>query len=188
MVKKISILILVLFVLVTGYISFRKLNYWNRSVMIFKYDNSVQSFRGRGGRNFGESRGMEGVARRPEFREGMQRPGGSNMPDSLRRIMDGRGQRNFSRMRPGTDSIGVTTRSGRDAGFFERGEVPGGFRGRGGNEGRDFRRGNAVNLNMVIYYLAVFALFTLIIIFLEKGYRLIFKQKKLTQENRDLII
>ena len=89
MVKKVVIIILVLVVLVTGYISFRKLNYWDRSVMIFKYDSSVQSFRGRGGRGFGEFDGREGAARRPEFREGMPRPGGMNIPDSRQRP-DGR--------------------------------------------------------------------------------------------------
>jgi len=65
-----------------------------------------------------------------------------------------------------------------------RGDFGGGARGRGGFNGR----GNNINLDMVLYYLAVFALFTLIMIYLEKGYRLIFKQKKLTQENSDLII
>jgi len=115
MVKKTGIIILVLIVLVTGYISFRKLNYWDRSVMIFKYDSSVQSFRGRGGRGFGEFEGREGVARRqefgegvarrPEFRQGMPQPGGMNIPDSLRRRPDGRGERNFNRQRPGADSL-----------------------------------------------------------------------------------
>jgi hypothetical protein len=188
MVKKTGTIILVLIVLVTGFISFRKLNYWDRSIMIFKYDSSVQSFRGRGGRAFGEPGGREGFARRPEFREGMQRPGRPNLPDSLRRTMDGRGQRNFSRIRPGADSIGVIPGSGRDNSSFGRGEVPGGFRGRGGNEGRNFGRGKVINLNMVIYYLAVLSLFTLIMIYLEKCYCIIFKQKKLTQENSDLII
>jgi hypothetical protein len=187
MVKKISILLLVAVVLTTGYISFRKLNYWDRSVMIFKFNSSEQSLRGRGGRGFGEFEGRESGGRRPEFREGMQRPEGRNIPDSLRRGSVGRGQRNFNRIRSGTDSL-AAGRQVRDATFSARGDF--GERVRGGdiNQGRDFRRGKAVNLNLVIYYLAVFALFTLIMVYLEKGYRLIFKKKNKIQENSDLII
>jgi hypothetical protein len=183
MVKKTAIIILIIIVLVTGYISFRKLNYWDRSVMIFKYDSSAQFFRGRGGRGFGEFEGRMGVERRPDFREGMPRPGGMNIPDSLMRRTEGRRERNFNRPRPGTDSL-ATRRIARGRDFPVRGDFGGGGRVRGGLN----RRGNSVNLSMVWNYLAVFALFTLIMIYLEKGYRLIFKHKKLTQENRDLII
>lgn len=187
MVKRISIILVVIVVLITGYISLRKLNYWERSVMILKVNSSQQSFQGRGGRGFGDFEEREGGARRPEFREGMQRPEGRNIPDTLSRRSDGRGQRNFNRMRIGTDSL-ATGRQVRDTTFSARGEF--GERMRGGdiNRGRDFRRGKAVNLNLVIYYLAVFALFTLIMVYLEKGYRLIFKKKNNLQVNSDLII
>jgi hypothetical protein len=187
MVKKISILLLVAVVLTTGYISFRKLNYWDRSVMIFKFNSSEQSLRGRGGRGFGEFEGRESGGRRPEFREGMQRPEGRNIPDSIRRRFEGRGQRDFNRMRSGSDSL-ASNRIRRDTTFSARGEFDGRMRGGDRNEGRDFRRGKAVNLNLVIYYLAVFALFTLIMVYLEKGYRLIFRRKNKIQENSDLII
>jgi hypothetical protein len=186
MIKKISIILFVLAILVTGYLSFRKLNYWDRSVMIFKYDSSQPFNRGRGGRGFGEFEGREGLAR-PEFREGIQRPENMNIPDSLRQRMAGRGQRNFNRMRPGNDSLN-TVRRDRNPEFSEGGGFPGGTRGQEGRGGRDFRRGSTVNLDMVLFYLGVFALFTLITVYIEKGYRLIFKQKKLTQENSDLII
>lgn len=187
MVKRIFILLIVAVVLTTGYISFRKLNYWDRSVMIFKMDSSQQSFQGRGGRGSGEFEGREPGGRRPEFREGMQRPEGRNITDSLRRRSDGRGQRNFNRMRGGTDSLATRSQL-RDTTFSARGDF--GERMRGGdiNRGRDFRRGKAVNLNLVIYYLAVFALFTLIMVYLEKGYRLIFKKKNKFQENSELVI
>jgi hypothetical protein len=187
MVKRISILLLVSIVLITGYISLRKLNYWDRSVMIFKINSSEQSFQGRGGRGFGESEGREPGGRHPEFREGMQRPEGMNFPDSLRRRSEGRGQRNFNRMRTGPDSL-ASTRIARDTTFSARGDFGGRPRGMDRNEGRDFRRGKAVNLNLVGYYLAVFALFALIMVYLEKGYRLIFKNKNKFQENSDLII
>lgn len=187
MVKKISIFILVAIVLTTGYLSFRKLNYWDRSVMIFKINSSEQSFQGRSGRDFGEFEGREPGGRRPEFREGLQRPEGRNMPDSLRRRSDGRGQRNFNRMGNSTDSLASSSIT-RDNSFSSRGEFSGRPRGIDRNEGRDFRRGKTVNLNLVIYYLAVFALFTLIMVYLEKGYRLIFKKKNKLQENSDLII
>jgi len=56
------------------------------------------------------------------------------------------------------------------------------------NRGRDSHKGNTINLDKVLSYLAVLALFTLIIIYLEKAYWLLFKKKNYTQENRDLII
>lgn len=187
MVKRISILLLVAVVLITGYFSFRKLNYWERSVMIFKMNSSSQSFQGRGGRGFSESEGRETDGRRPEFRDGMQRPGRMNMPDSLGRRSEGRGQRNFNRIPGGPDSFS-SRRPVRDTTFSSRGEFGGRMRGGDMNGGRDFRRGKTVNLNLVIYYLAVFALCTLIMVYIEKGYRLIFRKKNKLQENSDLII
>jgi hypothetical protein len=76
----------------------------------------------------------------------------------------------------GPDSTGVTGNI-RDTVFSARGEF--GDRRRGGerNGGRDFRRGSTVNLNLVIYYLAVFAFFTLLAVYIEKFYRLIFRKK-----------
>jgi hypothetical protein len=187
MVKKISILLLVAGVLTTGYLSFRKLNYWNRSVMIFKINSSEQSFPGRGGRGFGEFERRESGEGRPEFRESMQRPGRMNIPDSLRRRSEGRAQRNYNRMGNAPDSLAFR-RMTTDTTFSARGGFGGRMRGGDMNGGRDFRRGKTVNLNLVIYYLAVFALFTLIMVYLEKGYRLIFKKENKLQENSDLII
>lgn len=184
MIKKISIVLLVSAILVAGYFSLRKLNYWDRTVMIFKYDSSVQSFEGRGRRGF---EGREGGIRLPELREGLQRPAGRDIPDSLRGRFEGRGQRNFNRMRTGPDSL-ISSRMGRDTTFSARGDFGGRIRGQDGNEGRDFRRGKTINLNLVIYYLAVFALFTLIMVYLEKAYRMIFRKKSKLQENSDLII
>lgn len=186
MVKKISLVLIALAILVTGYLSFKRLNYWDRSVMIFKYDSSQPFNRGRGGRGFGEFEGRAGEAR-PEFREGMQRPAGVNIPDSIRQRFEGRGQRNLNRMRPGSDSLNVI-RGERNPEFSERGGFPGGTRGQARTGGHDFRGGSNINLKTVLYFLGVFALFTLITVYIEKGYRLIFKQKKLTQENSDLII
>ena len=176
MVKRILVLIFVAVVIITGYISLRKLNYWDRSVMIFKIDSSEQSFQGRGGRGFGEFEAREAGAGRPEFREGMQRPGRMNMPDSLRRRPDGRRQQNFNRMGNPTDSL-TFRRTTRDTTFAARGDF--GDRRRGGemDRGRDFRRGSTVNLNLVVYYLAVFAFFTLLVVYVEKFYRLIFRKK-----------
>jgi hypothetical protein len=185
MVKKTGIILFVLAILVTGYLSFKKLNYWDRSVMIFKYDSSQPFNRGRGGRVYGEFEGRG--AARPELREGMQRPGGMNMPDSVRQRMAGRGQRSFNIITTSGDSLNLT-RAERNTEFSERGGFAGGVRGQERNGGRDSRRGKTVNLNMVIYYLGSFALFTLMTVYFEKGYRMIFKQKKLTQANSELII
>jgi hypothetical protein len=178
MVKKISIVVFVITVLAAGYFSLKKLNYLERSAAIFKFDSSSQSFEGRGGR---------GRDMYPGSRERLPQEGRISIPDSLRgrrnlRSPGGSGadsfrpqNSDFTRMR--RDTI---NNAGND--FGGRNRRPEGFGGHGD------RRGKTINLNMVAYYLGVFALFTLIVVYIEKGYRLIFKNKKLIQEESDLII
>ena len=136
MVRKISFALLALAILVTGVIAFRKLNYWESSVWIFKL-NSGQLTEGRIGHDQGDGRGHGGFRdqRRREF------------------------PREFSE------------RSGRiptDEGFRQRGG-----RGRG-----EFRGGKKINLGNVLWYLAVFASFTVAAIYTDKCLRLIRKSKK----------
>jgi hypothetical protein len=177
MVKKIGIIVFVIAVVAVGYISLKKLNYLERSFAIFKLDSSSQVFEGRGGRGFGEQNGGGHAGMRSGLREGGERSGRINVPDSVRRNFQNYDQRNIGREANRRDTV-----------FIGRGEFNGRPGGHEGFEGRGDRRGSTINLKMVGYYLAVFALFTLIVVYIEKGYRLIFKSKTLTQENSDLII
>jgi hypothetical protein len=176
MIKKISTIILVLAVLIAGYISMSKLNFLERSALIFKFNSSEQSFRGRGGRGFSNFEGREGFERRPEFREGIQRPERMNIPDSIRGRFEGRGQRPVMRERNVPDSL-TSGRLGNNSRFSARGPAEGRMRSEGRGRGRDFRGGSSVYLKTVLYYLAVFAFFTVIVIYLEKAFCLIFKRK-----------
>jgi hypothetical protein len=178
MVKKAGIVMLVIVILAAGYVSFKKLSYLERSIAIFKLESPSQSFEGRDGRN-------ENF--RPGFREGMQNQGRTNMRDSLRAREDIRGQRgagrdfyksenrDFNRLRRDTINSAGERFGGRMRG-------PDGFGGHGD------RRGKTINLNMVGYYLAVFAFFTLIVVYIEKGYCMVFKRKNRIAEDSDLII
>jgi hypothetical protein len=177
MVKKIGIIVFVLALIAAGYISLKKLNYLERSIAIFKLDSSSQTFEGRGGRGTGEQNGGRPAGMRQGFHEGGERSGRMNVPDSVRRRLQNYDQRNSGRELNRRDTV-----------LMGRGEFNGRPGGYEGFERRGDRRGNTINLKMVGYYLGVFALFTLITVYIEKGYRLIFKRKKLTQENSELII
>jgi hypothetical protein len=176
MVKKISILIIVTAILVTGYISLKKLNYWERTVLIFKLNSSGQSFEGRRGGGFGESDRREGFERRPGVGEGTHRDERMNISDSARVRFEGRGQRFDRRGRSGADSL-RTGRFERDTTFSARGSFDGRMRDSGRSDGRDFRGRNSINLNNVLYFLAVFAFFTVIAVYLEKVFCLITRKK-----------
>ena len=81
MVKKISYILIAVAIAVAGFIGLKKLNYWERSVWIFKLDNKTQSFEGRGGRGGGDSFGRPGQ-RSPH---GFEREGVREMPLGDRR-------------------------------------------------------------------------------------------------------
>jgi hypothetical protein len=175
MVKKISYAIIAVAILITGYIGFNKLNYWERSFWIFNSSGTNQRFEGRMGRGRvgfegrGELRGREGFARpqmreipdsvRARFEEGRRGQGmrNRNMPDSLRQQF------------PQND----INRSGRipAEGAFRNGEG----RGRG-----EFQGGKKIRLTNVWWFLAVFAAFTLIVIYIDKAYSLIRKRRQIS--------
>jgi hypothetical protein len=153
MVKKISFLILSVAILVIGIIAFSKLSYWDRSVRIFSF-SSAAPFEGRMGRGpgGGEFEGRERSGGRegrpiPEMRE-------RNIPDSLRQQF---GTRDGERMGRGPFEGGI--RNGESRG---RGEFPG---------------SKKINLRNVVWFLAVFASFTVVAIYLDKTYCLIRKRK-----------
>jgi len=152
MVKKISYAIIAVAILVTGYIGFNKLNYWEKSVWIFNSSGTNQHFEGRMGRGRGEIPD----SLRVRFEAGRRGQGmrSRNIPDSLRAQFSQNGG----------------TRSGRfpaEAGFRN-----GDGRGRG-----EFQDGKKIRLTNVWWFLAVFAAFTVVVIYLDKAYCLIRKRR-----------
>lgn len=151
MVKKISFLILSLAIVVIGVIAFSKLSYWERSVRIFGY-SSEASFDGRIGRGSGE-RGENGERGRFDRQgrpgEEFGRPEVRQMPDSLRQqFRQGNGER------------------------MERGRIEGGIRNGEGHGRGEFSGGKKINLRNVQWFLAVFALFTVAALYIDKGIKL----------------
>ena len=156
MAKQISFLILSVAILITGIIAFSKLSYYDRSTRILKY-NSSTIFEGRMGRG---PYGREGHYRnevrdlsdrkRADFEttESRRGPGirGSNIPDSLRQQF--------------------RTRDGERMG---RGSFEGGIRREEGRGRGEFTTGGKISIRNVKWFLAVFAAFTVIAIYLDKA-------------------
>jgi len=172
MVRKTSSAILSLAIIVTGIIAFRKLNYWESSVWIFKLHPKQHNEAG-----FKQAivRGQEinneqNLDKRPErdqrqgrgkgYGRGMGRERGHEVLREEKRAQrpeeTGRQQRSFERI---SSEEAVRNRAGR---------------GRGNLSG-----GKKINLRNVLWYLAVFASFTVFTIFIDKGFRLIFNGKKI---------
>jgi hypothetical protein len=151
MIRNISFLVLSIAIVVAGYIGVSKLQYLERSVRIFNVRSTVRHFDSRMGR------GLEGLNRHgrieipygagSEFEDNRIQPGLSerNRPDSL--------QHRFRRSESDRVEVALTGRR------FDNGD----------RHGRDgFRNGKKINLGNVIWFLAVFASFTVIAIYLEK--------------------
>lgn len=188
MVRKISFTILALAILVTGVIAFRKLNYWESSVWIFKL-NSGQVTEERSGHGQGYGRGHGGFwdeksPERTEGIEGQPRTGErfeglpmSELPDSIGERFAGRGRVSGLRDRNFPDSL--KQELPRD--FRERSDRFTSDEGLSSCDGRgrgDFRGGKKINLGNVVWYLAAFASFTIVAIHSDKALKLIRKRKK----------
>jgi len=173
MVRKISLIIFSAAILFAGFTGAKRLRYWERSVWIFKISEQQDRFDRRGGGNYGrpeESRNdgerdrsarFEGERERSdrqrpvvfrdsiraefELRERSIRQPGRNEPDSLRHQL----------------RVGVIEPT--ETGSFERGRADRDQHGRGGFRGR-----KKVSLRNVGWFLAVFASFTVIIIYQDK--------------------
>jgi hypothetical protein len=154
MIKKISFLILSVAILLTGIIAFSKLGYWDRSVRIFSYSSDAQ-FAGRNGSGPGgrEEFGEGGRFSEREERSGFGR-GNRNIPDSIIQKLEP----------PHKERMGT--------GSFKRGLKYGEGHGRG-----EFQGGKKINLRNVLWFLAVFASFTVASLYADKGINLIRKRK-----------
>lgn len=150
MVKKIATLLLSVSLVAIGLMALNRLSYWERSVWIFKM-NDQQNF---GRRGFDRGRpNLEGRENR-ERTARFVRPEIENLPDSVIRQR----AENFRREREG---------SFRGRGF------EGERRGRG-----DFRRGKNVQLSKVSWFLAASALFTVVTIYIDKGFYSLRRKRK----------
>ncbi len=174
MVKKVSFLLFSVAIVITGYIAFSKLNYWERSVRVFSNKSQAGRFERR---NPGRVLTYEG---RGEIRDPGRpgRPGMNGIPDSLRRRFEpGQSQREF-RGRNVPDSLERTRIQRSESGRFDGSA----FDRRTGNEARyrrgDFRGGKKINLRNIIWFLAVFASFTAITIYFDKLVRFLSKNLK----------
>lgn len=158
MFRKISTIILMVAIVVTGVLAFVSLHYGANSARIFQINSNQQNFRdGRGGFDRHE-RGErpDGVTRDFEFREK------GNLPDSLRsKFTD---ERNFKTL---PDSVRQQMR--REDFRGDHGSFRGGHGG--DRRGGDFRQGSSVNLGKASGFLAAFALFTLITIGIDRGFK-----------------
>ena len=175
MIRKISFLLLSIGIVVVGYIAFRELSYWERSVRIFKYDPDT-AFQGRGGR------GHEG---RSNFRgrSGFERPGGRDqgfersvireLPDSIRQRLEARREGVRERGRNIPDSLRRDFGGNRmERAFYERERRGGDRHGRGG-----LPDGRKMNLRNVYWFLAVFSLFTVVVIYVDTAICLMKKKQ-----------
>lgn len=153
MFRKISTIVLMVAIVVTGVLAFVSLHYRENSARIFQINNEQQNFRDGRGEFEGRDRSEKpnGENRDFEFRE---RP---DLPDSLRNKFTDK--RNFEAL---PDSVRQQMRREDFRGDH------GSFRG---DHGGDFRKGGSVNLGKASGFLAVFALFTLITIGIDRGFK-----------------
>lgn len=180
MAKKISFIGLSVAILICGYFALIRLNYWERSTRIFKLRNSGQSFygraeRGRGGfQGTGVAEGRSGFNGQEGYRGRYEGFEIRQLPDSVRAKFEARERLQGMRSRNFPDSLrrqgGGREFSGR--GQFEMGRRDGHGRGREG-----FSGDRKIYLANVQWFLAVFASFTVIVIFIDKAFHLIRKRK-----------
>jgi len=162
MVKKISYIIISVAIVVAGYIALEKLNFWERSVWIFKTSSSQLPFEGRSGRGRDAFDGRPVPGNRPEFnrQEGryqrFERGGRREIPDSIRQQLRS-SDRGEMRVRQQS----------------ERFESEDGRHGRG-----EFQRGKKVYLKNVIWFTLAFSFFTLIVLYLDRAYCFVINHTK----------
>jgi hypothetical protein len=161
MIKRIGFIVFATVILVAGCFAFNKLGYWERSVRIFKIKNQDQLFEGREGDRFDRHTNRE-------------------FPDSIRaNFGTERGER-FSRNRNVPDSLRQQFRGNSD-GRTDRGSIEGGIRNGDRHDRGDLRGGKKISLGNVFLFLAVFASFTVIVIYADKAISSFRKRKNSKQ-------
>ena len=150
MVKKISYLIIAVIVLFAGCIAFITLNYWERSIRIFSINDQDQFFEGRMGRSHNG------------FRESLEKPDGSG----------GELERHEEFTEDYEQQIG------NEEGFMESSQLEGRTRNLEGHDREEFSGSKKINFRNVKWFLAVFASFAVLAIYLDKAYYLIRKRNQ----------
>jgi hypothetical protein len=160
MAKRIDILILSTAVIVFGIIAFNRLHYWERSVRIFSMSKGQSIERGLD-RHRGDFDGRARPGRLESSGNPFDRQNFRNLPDSVR-------QRILAERRAAMSSDNLHAFPAERENFRNLSFERDGRHGRG-----DFLRGNQIQLANVSWFLAVFALFIVVTIYLEKAHKLI---------------
>lgn len=169
MIKKISLKIIALIIVLSGIVAFNQLHYWERSVQIFS-SGSEQNFGRETDRRHGGSERSEFLERTNESGNRFERSDFRNLPDSIREKMISEGK--FQEL---PDSLN-RHRSHEDRPDRSSFGGENNFRDRrhGGSH-----RGKSINLGNVGPFLAVFALFTLITIYSDSALKFFSRRKKM---------
>jgi hypothetical protein len=164
MVRKISFSIISVTILVIGISAFSKLGYWERSAAIFTFSQQT-SFSGRAGNNHERTGELKIREERYRSDDGAKRSGSDedleDAPKLNKKIPDSLNQQVVN---PEIEQP-------------EEGTFSGGMRKGEGHRGVDSHRGMIINLGKVSLFLAVFASFAIIAIYVDRGILLIQKRK-----------
>ncbi len=153
MAKRIGILIISIAIIVTGIIAFNKLHYWEQSVRIFSI-NKEQSFRRGGDRHRGDFN-------RDERHNRSERWNRQNPRDSRDENRGSRFDEGQALVLP--DSLNQTENTRTDRSSFRDSD----FRREGHHRG-DSRRSSSIRLENAGWFLAAFAMFTVVTIYIDK--------------------
>lgn len=143
--------------------------------------NTEQTFGGRMGREAGgfRERGPagenDGYAGQDGSQQRFNRQDVRQLPDSLRARFGAREGRQGGRSRNFPDSLRQSI-PGNDLGQGERGQFEVGMRNGQGRRSGEFTAGKKINLGNVVWFLSVFASFTVIAVYLLKWYSMIRKR------------
>lgn len=177
MVKKISYLILSISILAAGSVGIRKLGYWDSSVRVFSYGSDV-AFEGRTGRGPGGFEGRGGFRADEGFDNHKGRGGElssremGELPDSIRKHFSARRLTPDIEYRNLPDSLKQQSLD-RDRERISRNHFEGGYNDGRGRDRGEFNNGNKISFRNVKWFMAVFAMFTVIVIYLDKAVILI---------------
>jgi len=177
MAKRIGILILSTAIIVVGIIAFNRLNYWKRSVRIFTIKNEQSNGRSYK-RDRGDFSGSDHWERSELFGDRLEIDNFRSLRDSTRR--------RIITQRNSNASPGSLPESRLPIFPAERENVRTQSYEQGGRHGRnDFRRRNQIQLANVIWFLAVFALFTTVTSKLDNAYAIIKKKYKIDKLHKN---
>jgi|WetSurSiteA1Bulk_404760.scaffolds.fasta_scaffold74137_1 hypothetical protein len=171
MVRKISFLILSVALLVLGALAFNKLGYWDRSVRIFRF-NSDASYTGK--KAIGQGARREFAGSRTH-----------DLPDNLRRRF-GAGEISPVSEKWNKD-VPDSTRKTIGQGIREQSETrhfEAGIRNEADHRGGELNGTKKINLRNVLRFLSVFAFFTILALYLDKGATLIRKRNAKKADQR----